>query len=36
MINDYMHLIRNKVIQLKDIYEEFTSYCSDSLIKKID
>ena len=36
MIDDYMHLIRNKVIQLKDIYEEFTSYCSDSLIKKID
>lgn len=36
MINDYMHLIRNKVIQLKDIYEEFTSYCSDSLIKKLD
>ena len=36
MINEYMHLIRNKVIQLKDIYEEFTSYCSDSLIKKID
>lgn len=36
MIDDYMHLIRNKVIQLKDIYEEFTSYCSDGLIKKID
>ena len=36
MINDYMHLIRNKVTQLKDIYEEFTSYCNDGLIKKID
>ena len=36
MIEKYLKLINEKVLELKNIYQEFISYCNDSLVKKLD
>ena len=36
IINKYIDLIKNNILELNNIYEEFTSYISDDLISKLD
>ena len=36
LLNDYLKLIRNKIIELQDIYQLFISYADSKLVSKLD
>ena len=36
LINEYILLIKNKINELRDIYNDLLSYCNDNLINKLD
>ena len=36
LLLEYTNLIKKKILELSNLYDSFTSYCSDSLISKLD